>query len=579
MTPVVESEEYNRESLVLGVATPNGQARQSALSLLKDSDHTPTSIVSFISEGNVLMICDKQPDPELVSQIKEVGLRCSVLLTTPEQKDVKLVEGPEKIDQLSGTLVELSGYLGNFHVMLEHANAAVDAAKLVGLGKRGFDLVVDIGERKVLQQEVLPLGYFAPETEEEISETIAELPELIGEFDKPKFFNLDPSICAHTARGVVGCTRCLDACPTQAITSAEESVSVDPYLCQGIGICTTVCPTGAITYAFPQVSDLLDDIRRVLHRYHDEKGKTPVLLFHDEEKGKDWLKESLDSLPENTIPVEVENVASVGMDIWLSCLAYGAHHVLILATGDLSASTLKSIQADKDVATTILGAMGYATDRITLLTPNSGADIGKLLPTDPGKQVVSPAGFAAFNEKRTTLRLALDHFYEHAPKTRKTVALEPGSPFGRVKVDKRACTLCMSCAAVCPAAALTDGSGLPRLMFLEKNCVQCGMCESACPEDAIVLEARFNFDAERRDQPQVMYEEEPFNCVKCGKPFSTQSMMTKMQEKLKGHWMYQDSAQMRRLKMCDDCRIEDMYINSGGMNPYDKPDKPTGSKV
>ena len=76
-----------------------------------------------------------------------------------------------------------------------------------------------------------------------------------------------------------------------------------------------------------------------------------------------------------------------------------------------------------------------------------------------------------------------------------------------------------------------------------------------------------------------MYEEEPFNCVKCGKPFSTRSMMSKMREKLEGHWMYQNPAQIRRLEMCDNCRIEDMYINSGGMDPYEKPDKPTGSEV
>lgn len=579
MTTLVESEDYASQSLPLAASTTNGKARQSALSLLGDSPHAPTSVVSYTSQGAALLVHDSTADVELVRQIKEAGLRCIVLLVKPGLTEVKLAEGPENVDLLTGTLLALNGHLGDFHAMLERPGSAVDAAKLVGLGGRGFDLVLDLTKDKAFGQDVPPLGYFAPTSEAELKEAMIELPQLIGEFEKPKFFNLDPSICAHTARGVIGCTRCLDVCPTQAIASGEESVSVDPYLCQGIGICTTVCPTGAITYAFPRVSDLLDDVRRVLHRYHDEQGAQPVLLFHDEERGKEWLGKSLDSLPDNVIPVQVENVASVGMDVWLSCLAYGAHHVLVLAMDDLATNIIESIEADMIVAQTILGAMGYPSNRIKLLQPIGVDHVGDLIPADPGKQVVSPAGFAAFNEKRTTLRLALDHFHAHAPKTRKMVALEPGSPFGRVKVDKRACTLCMSCAAVCPAAALTAGTGLPRLMFLEKNCVQCGLCETACPEDAVVIEARFNFDAEERDQPQVMYEEEPFNCIKCGKPFATQSMMLKMREKLKGHWMYQDSTQMGRLGMCDNCRIEDMYINSGGMNPYEKPDKPTGSEV
>lgn len=578
MTALVESGEYRSEPLALSAVTENGKARQSAISLLRDSEHTPTSLISYTSRGNLLIVCNEKPEAELISQLKEASLRCAVLLLMPEQTDVKFTEGPGNVDLLSGNLIEISGHLGNFHAIVERPQASIDAAKLVGLGDRGFDLVLDLSSDKVVHLDISPLGYVAPETEQDLAKAIDELPELIGEFDKPKFFNLDPNICAHSARGVIGCTRCLDVCPTKAIVSGEDSVDVDPYLCQGVGICTTVCPTGAISYAFPRVSDLLDDIRRMLHRYHDEQGKEPVLLFHDEEQGKELLRQSIDSLPENVIPVEVENVASVGMDSWLSCLAYGAHYVLMLATHSLSETVIKSIEKDMKVAETILNAMGYPSERIIVLKPDPKGDVANLVPTEGG-QVVSPAGFAAFNEKRTTLRLALDHFYEHAPKTRKTVALEPRSPFGRVKVNKRACTLCMSCAAVCPAAALTDGSGLPRLMFTEKNCVQCGMCETACPEDAIVIDARYNFDAEERDHAQIMYEEEPFNCVKCGKPFSTQSMMTKMREKLKGHWMYQDPAQIRRLEMCDNCRIEDMYAKSGGIDPYEKSDSPTGSDV
>lgn len=69
---------------------------------------------------------------------------------------------------------------------------------------------------------------------------------------------------------------------------------------------------------------------------------------------------------------------------------------------------------------------------------------------------------------------------------------------------------------------------------------------------------RVLYDAEQRRQPVTLNAEEPFCCVSCGKPFATRSVIAKMQQKLAGHWMYQDEAARRRLSMCDDCRVADM---------------------
>ncbi|MDH3638583.1 MAG: 4Fe-4S binding protein, partial [Gammaproteobacteria bacterium] len=184
------------------------------------------------------------------------------------------------------------------------------------------------------------------------------------------------------------------------------------------------------------------------------------------------------------------------------------------------------------------------------------------------------AGFAGFDEKRTTIRLALDHLFAHAPHPRKSTPLPENAPFGTLKVDREACTLCMGCVAVCPASALSDGDDLPQLRFTEANCVQCGLCARACPEDAIQLVPKFTYDSQQRAKTQVLNEEEPFLCVECGKPFATQSMMRRMQEKLKGHWMYQDSAALRRLSMCEDCRVKSAFTDGGGWDAF--PDRGPG---
>ncbi len=39
----------------------------------------------------------------------------------------------------------------------------------------------------------------------------------------------------------------------------------------------------------------------------------------------------------------------------------------------------------------------------------------------------------------------------------------------------------------------------------------------------------------------------------------TRKMMDRMSEKLGGHWMFQKPEALRRLQMCGDCRVRDMF--------------------
>jgi hypothetical protein len=63
----------------------------------------------------------------------------------------------------------------------------------------------------------------------------------------------------------------------------------------------------------------------------------------------------------------------------------------------------------------------------------------------------------------------------------------------------------------------------------------------------------------------VLNEAEPFNCVRCGKPFGTRQMVDNMLGKLSGHSMFAGGgapgSKLRRLQMCADCRVVDMMEN------------------
>ena len=211
--------------------------------------------------------------------------------------------------------------------------------------------------------------------------------------------------------------------------------------------------------------------------------------------------------------------------------------------------------------------MGIDGGRLIWLAPDQ--NLSDVMAQSRGPAVSKPASFDTFNEKRSTLRLALDHLFEQAPERPRVTALPAGAPFGQVEVDRQSCTLCMACPQVCPTNALSDAADTPRLSFTEDLCVQCGLCQKACPEDAITLTPRFLFDWEARRKPIVVNEEEPFCCISCGKPFATRSVIGRMVEKLQGHHMFQSEETMRRLKMCGDCRVVDLFAKDleGGSKP------------
>ena len=538
-----------------------GKARAAALANMVGIAGSPTSLVTYQSHGRVAVIGPEAAAMEAAHTLAG-QLPVTVLVPGAGRPDPGSSDG---IVVVRGGAAEVQGRLGRFTVNLDTPEGTVALTEAAGLPVEHFDLVLDLGETPLIDYEVPPVGYYAPAGDEKaLRKALDELPEMSGEFEKPKYFNFKPELCAHSRSELSGCTRCIDACPTFAITSADEVVSVDPYLCQGAGSCVAACPSGAMTYAYPTVSDLLGRIRKLFADFREAGGEQPGLVLHDGWSLKALYERLAPDMAEDLVPLEVEEVGSVGMDTWLAALAYGARAVVVCVTDYTPKRMVRELEAQVEFARGVLGGMGYPAPAVSLANTSRPEVAQAVLAGLPAGLSLQPARFVAPDDKRGILRLAIEHLHRFAPSPRKSVELPAGAPFGEVRVSKTACTLCMGCVSVCPTAALTPGGDLPQLRFTEWNCVQCGLCEKACPEDAIRLQPRLLFDAEARQQPRVMHEEPPFCCVSCGKPFTTSGLLDKVQRKLEGHWMFQTEEARRRLQMCEHCRVKDMFKSGRG---------------
>jgi ferredoxin len=466
-----------------------------------------------------------------------------------------------------------------------------------------FDLVLDLREQPAFSQHQPPQGYFhVGGDERKLSVAVLALRDLVGEFEKPRFFSYRQNLCAHSRNQQLGCTACIDVCSARAIRSDATlkgkltgksrgaapdapapgapkgqggGVVVEPHLCVGCGACSTVCPSGAMGFAYPGTVDQGKRLRTMLSAYAHAGGKQAALLLHSQEAGAQLIDElgratrldrSLQGVPARVLPVPVWHTASLGLDLWLSAVAQGASQVWVLATAEEAPAYRQALQEQMDVAQAILSGLGYSGRHFKLIEARDARDLAALdaaLREAPAQGVARAASFAAQADKRATLDLAIDHLLAKAPTAHDDIALPAaGAPFGALAVDTSACTLCLSCVGACPEGALADNPDKPQLRFIEKNCVQCGLCAKTCPEGAITLQPRLWLadGGKARKEPRVLAEMQPWHCVKCSKPFGTLKAIENMLSKLAGHAAFQGAA-AERLKMCADCRVLDIYSN------------------
>jgi ferredoxin len=594
------------------------------LALADMPEAEPVPEVNYESQGRLLIV---GPGSQAISWAEKMSSALDVSVLCTEPGDLPL---SRNYPIYSGIVTKLDGYLGHFSVDWDLQNPidpemctrcgacvavcpenAIDLSFQIDLDKckshrecvtacasigaiafdraerkrnAEFDLILDLRADPKMRMSQTPQGYFAPGKDPlDQALVVNQLLEMVGEFEKPKYFVYNEKVCAHGRNGKVGCNACIDVCSTGAIGSifknGQGSVEVNPNLCMGCGACSTVCPSGAMRYNYPSVPHQGKELKTVATVFDAASKKlnlgiAPSLLLHSLKAGTQMIDglgrsahlmpKQFEALPSFVIPYGIEHIASTGLDLWLGALTYGFAEVVLLLSGDEDPAYRAALEEQTQLANAILKAYGFE-ERVQLVMANSADDLqtvskamGALRQRGALQAVCTPASYGLSNHKRETLEASLEHLQKQAktPLPEAGIALPNTSLLGGLTINPDACTLCMSCVSSCPEGALLDNPDEPILSFIEKQCVQCGICVQTCPEHALTLAPRLQ-SVEQRKQKVVLNQTQAFHCISCGKPFGTAKMVDLMLTKLGAHGAFAGVA-MDRLKMCSDCRVVDM---------------------
>ncbi len=479
-----------------------------------------------------------------------------------------------------GRLIGLQGRLGDLKVNL---------AESIGNGHReeelrtiGIDQLVWASRAPLPVKRRTGVHLITDFSAAQIERTVADVMELTGDFLKPQPVLYNTDTCAGGAAQREACGRCIPACPYNLVSRDPDAplrIRIDHLACEGCGACVAACPTGALRYGDPGADALANTMAGMLGTAQDPAEPPQVIVLHCSERGKRAIEANPDApltYTAQALPLEIPCLRYASPANILSALRMGAAGVALLGCAECPHGERQALLGNLELTRQILDGFGLGAERLRLISIEEGDAAPALSALDAFAAGLgaSPIRFPGKRfhaaEPREAMADTVEAFMTQLGREPGTVAIAADQPFAMAEVRAEGCTLCRSCANVCPTHAFRFDETNQALTFRHISCVACGLCEQVCPESVITLKRTLRLDRTALEDATLV-RDQMIACAKCGNPYINRKALEAVEGKLAKVAALSGVFTGERkhlLRMCPDCRaIAAMGEVSQGWQP------------
>lgn len=341
-----------------------------------------------------------------------------------------------------------------------------------------------------------------------------------------------PAFCKRVRFRKSNCLRCVEICP-------EKVISLDPGPtigngCSDCGLCQRVCPSEVFQNEFHTDQSLLNQARAFLgkdqHQPPGGKHRLFVYCHRAENQNKNALL--LPCLGRIT-PNIILGAALSGFDevvltkgICPQCRfqqgekllirSITTSRVLLEATGlGQFVISIEEKEKSKEPMLSRREIFSKIANKVKGNTVSFSYHKEKAIREKLAGNLERKGGKQLSPDRELLRRLLKQNRLANAS----VVQYKPEFPWGKIKIEKKNCSGCGTCVALCPTGAISKKLKNEEqfLYFNSSLCSNCSLCKEACPQGAIDFEENLVLADILEEEAKVVAKIKLASCFICGK--------------------------------------------------------------
>ena len=290
------------------------------------------------------------------------------------------------------------------------------------------------------------------------------------------------------------CSKCMDICPTDAISLVSKRISIDNTKCNSCNACIGICPTSTIingefdTSAFIIKSGFDKDLNLTCN-----SSKTCISIFKVEELISLGLRA-------NSVTCDMSKCDDCKLNID-SIVSDAIEKNIEEANRFLSDINRQTIRVNKEVVEISRRQVlkSFVKDVNSIDTQDDNIDIL----FDPKETLP---------KSRVIFQNSLKAVIETLPTEKKN---DKFSFFTHKNIDFKSCDNCGDCVQFCPTNALSFTSDKTKILFMQLRCISCGICDDICKQKAFSSDDSFDVVNLAFSRAEVLIENHFAICTEC----------------------------------------------------------------